>query len=89
MSYPDTSAGMNIGLVDAARAANFDICKCGDYRRDHLHGSGACTFNGGSHPVHHCTAFDLDTEADPADVERQIKILEHIGNSRAESETAE
>jgi len=30
-----------------------DECECGDYRRDHLNGTGPCTFNKGAFDLTH------------------------------------
>lgn len=40
-----------------------DECACGDYRRDHKDGTGACTFNRNRfdecHAFEHCYSFRL------------------------------
>ena len=61
------------GLKDAvrhARAENgnpHDVCKCGDYRRDHKDGYGPCVFNayeGGPHGDSRCRKFRLSKTAE-------------------------
>lgn len=53
--------------------SDFDVCFCGDYRRDHRDGKGACAFNaypyngGVTHGFQPCTRFRLVKEADPED----------------------
>lgn len=61
------------GLKEAvrhARAQNgkpYDVCKCGDYRRDHKDGHGACMFNGTEFDLTHggkdCRKFHLASAA--------------------------
>ncbi len=45
---------------------DFDTCACGDYRRDHKDGAGACIFNhtpGGPHGQNQCATFRLHKAA--------------------------
>lgn len=43
--------------------SDFDVCYCGDYRRDHKDGKGACSFNSPSGVGHpgglRCYSFKL------------------------------
>ena len=47
----------------------FDVCECGDYRRDHKNGAGPCVFNGDgwsgglTHGFTKCAAFRLHRTA--------------------------
>lgn len=59
--------------VDLRSAHPLDICYCGDYRKDHKNGMGACIFNSGSRSDGHfgsgtCEKFRLDRRYDPAAV---------------------
>jgi hypothetical protein len=40
---------------------NKDVCVCGDYREQHLNGTGRCTLNGLGHgvPGYLCTEFRI------------------------------
>lgn len=45
---------------------DFDICVCGDYRHQHVNGSGACRLNDLGHGMGHmgkCRKFRLHLEA--------------------------
>ncbi len=45
---------------------DFDTCKCGDYRRDHVDGIGPCRHNKPrdmTHGYKDCTEFRLSSEA--------------------------
>lgn len=46
--------------------ADFDMCACGDYRKDHRDGTGPCAFNhipGNVHGHSQCMQFRLFREA--------------------------
>lgn len=51
---------------------DLDVCFCGDYRRDHKNGTGACAFNaypmngGASHGFRRCHKFRLSEAHEPA-----------------------
>lgn len=44
-----------------------DTCHCGDWRKDHIDGTGACKLNGLGHgvPGYRCQEFRLFRHADP------------------------
>ena len=65
--------------VDLTNAHPLDICHCGDYRRDHKNGVGACIFSTGSRGDGHfgsgrCEVFNLTHRYNPTKQE--------FGNSR-------
>ena len=44
--------------------ADFDLCKCGDYRNQHKNGIGCCRMDDGiSHGLQPCLTFRLSIEA--------------------------
>lgn len=52
--------------TEAWKVSDFDECYCGDYRKDHAGGSGACVFNhmpGGPHAGKKCFSFRLTRAA--------------------------
>lgn len=59
------------GLIPSPRwpaartaASPYDICECGDYRRDHEGGRGACTFPPDPVPGHEpCKRFRIATRS--------------------------
>lgn len=44
-----------------AETGDLDTCVCGDYRRDHIDGTGRCKMNGLGHmvPGYSCEKFEL------------------------------
>lgn len=40
--------------VERVAADEMDVCECGDYRRDHVLGVGACRFNSREFDLCHC-----------------------------------
>ena len=59
---------------------DLDLCECGDYRRDHKGGTGACNLNGLGHGMtgYRCNRFRFSLPATAEDIERIRKIEERL-----------
>lgn len=59
--------------------SEYDICECGDFRRDHVNGSGECKLNtlghGGPPP---CKKFHFASPADPNEIEQQERLKSDV-----------
>lgn len=58
-------APQGAGMMDW-KVSDFDLCHCGDYRKDHKDGTGACVFNhtpGNVHGSAKCMQFRISREA--------------------------
>ena len=62
---PASSVGKIGGLTASDRPENqpydLDVCRCGDYRRDHQQGAGTCKLNGLGHGMlgYSCAEFRI------------------------------